>query len=70
MYHLAVDPAARGQGLGSALMDELERRLRALGCVKGYLLVVPENQAVLAWYARRGWTVMNVYALGKALDQA
>ena len=70
VYHLAVVPEARGQGLGSALMDELERRLRALGCVKGYLLVVPENQAVLDWYARRGWNVMNVYALGKALDQA
>ncbi|MCC7361077.1 MAG: GNAT family N-acetyltransferase [Anaerolineales bacterium] len=70
VYHLAVDPAARGQGLGSALMDELERRLRALGCVKGYLLVVPENQAVLDWYARRGWNVMNVHVLGKDLDQA
>ena len=28
VYHVAVDPQARGQGLGSALMDELERRLR------------------------------------------
>lgn len=69
VYHLAVDPAVRGQGLGSALMDELERRLRALGCVKGYLLVVPENAAALAWYARRGWNVMAVHTLGKDLDQ-
>ncbi len=69
VYHLAVDAALRGQGVGSALVAELESRLRALGCVKGYLLVVPENAAVLAWYARRGWNVMAVHALGKALDQ-
>jgi len=68
VYHLAVDAAGRGQGVGSALMTELENRLRALGCVKCYLLVVPENAAVLAWYARRGWNVMAVHALGKELD--
>ena len=68
VYHLAVDAAMRGQGIGSALMAELERRLMQLGCVKGYLLVVPENAAVVAWYARRGWTVMDVLILGKDLD--
>jgi ribosomal protein S18 acetylase RimI-like enzyme len=68
VYHLAVDPAARGQGIGTALMAELERRLKALGCVKGYLLVVPENAAVAAWYARRGWKAMDVTILGKDLD--
>lgn len=70
VYHLAVDSAMRGQGVGSALMAELERRLRALGCVKGYLLVVPENAAVLDWYARRGWQVMAVHTLGKDLDRS
>ncbi len=68
VYHLAVDAAVRGQGVGSALMSELENRLRGLGCVKCYLLVVPENAAVLAWYARRGWNVMAVHTLGKELD--
>jgi ribosomal protein S18 acetylase RimI-like enzyme len=68
VYHLAVDSAARGQGVGSALMAELERRLKALGCVKCYLLVVPENRAVVDWYARRGWAVMDVLPLGKDLD--
>jgi ribosomal protein S18 acetylase RimI-like enzyme len=70
VYHLAVHPAVRGQGIGSALMLELESRLRALGCVKGYLLVVPENPDVMAWYARRGWQVMAVHLLGKDLDPA
>jgi ribosomal protein S18 acetylase RimI-like enzyme len=70
VYHLAVDAALRGQGVGSALMTELERRLKALGCVKAYLLVVPENRAVLDWYARRGWEVMDVLPLGKSLDGA
>jgi len=43
VYHLAVASAFRGMGIGSRLMDELESRLQAKGCLKCYLLVTSDN---------------------------
>lgn len=69
VYHLAVAAAYQGQGLGKALMEELDARLRARGCVKAYLLVVPENTAALEFYRRLGWEAMPIHVLGKELDR-
>lgn len=68
VYHLAVAAVQRRHGLGSALMAELETRLRARGCVKCYLLVDAGTESLLDFYQRLGWGVMDVYALGKDLD--
>ena len=65
VYHLAVAAGWRGQGIGSALMDEVEARLVARGCCKAYLLVAPENAEVTEFYARRGWALMDVLPMGK-----
>ncbi len=43
IYHLAVEAAFRQQGIGSLLMDEVERRLKAKGCLKCYLMVTVDN---------------------------
>ena len=67
IYHLAVSPEQRRSGLGSTLMDEIENRLRAKGCLKSYLLVVKGNEAVEEFYQRRGWGPMNVTLLAKEL---
>jgi ribosomal protein S18 acetylase RimI-like enzyme len=69
VYHLAVAAEARGQGVGTALMTELEARLAAKGCRKYYLLVTPENLGVIAFYQRLGWGVMPVQIMGKAIPQ-
>ncbi len=53
--YLAVHPASRGTGLGSALMDRAEALLLARGCPKINLQVRPENSGVLTFYARRGY---------------
>jgi ribosomal protein S18 acetylase RimI-like enzyme len=68
VYHLAVAANHQGRGVGKALMAELENRLRARGCVKAYLLVVPDNTAALAFYHRLGWDPMPINILGKDLD--
>jgi ribosomal protein S18 acetylase RimI-like enzyme len=65
VYHLAVDACRRGQGIGSALMVDVEARLRARGCIKAYLLVADENPGVMDFYQRRGWATMGVETLGK-----
>jgi ribosomal protein S18 acetylase RimI-like enzyme len=65
VYHLAVDAAWRGRGIGSALMGELEARLVARGCRKAYLLVDGDHPEVKGFYVGRGWELMDVLALGK-----
>ena len=65
IYHLAVAVEHRQQGIGAALMDEVELRLKAKGCVKSYLLVVDGNDAAVLFYKKRGWQEMNVTLLGK-----
>jgi len=69
VYHLAVSHEHRRQGIGERLMDELETRLRAKGCIRCYLLVTRDNQEAIRFYARRGWKPMDdLYAYGKDLD--
>ena len=70
VYHLAVDPAYRHRGIGRALMAELERRLRARGCLKCYLLLVRGNAEAEEFYRRQDWEDMsdNIMLLGKELQ--
>jgi len=68
IYHLAVDQLFRGQGIGSRLMDEVESRLRAKGCLKCYLLVTHDNPEVEYYYQQRGWQHMDtIHLFGKEL---
>jgi ribosomal protein S18 acetylase RimI-like enzyme len=68
IYHLAVDTNYREHGIGSLLMDEVERRLREKGCIKTYLLVTRENESAMRFYEKRGWQRMDtVLIFGKDL---
>lgn len=67
VYHLAVASAYRRQGIGDALMVELEARLRDKGCYKSYLLVAPDNQQAMDFYSHRGWETMEHRIMGKVL---
>ena len=68
VYHLAVEAGWRSQGIGSALMDELETRLIARGCRKAYLMVASEYPQVTRFYERRGWAGMDVLPMGKEFE--
>lgn len=69
VYHLAVASAYRGMRVGSQLMDELEARLRAKGCLKCYLLVTTDNPEAETCYRHRGWQPMDTVRLyGKDLQ--
>ena len=68
IYHLAVAESHRRNGVGAKLMGEVESRLKARGCIRAYLAVVPENQEVLTFYHRLGWAPMPVQFLAKYLD--
>jgi ribosomal protein S18 acetylase RimI-like enzyme len=68
LHHLAVDAAHRGQGIATALLQEVEQRLRAKGCLKVNLLVTRDNVGARALYARLGYQEMTpIVAMGKEL---
>ena len=69
IYHLAVAASFRGQGIGSHLMDEVESRLHAKGCLKCYLLATLDNSEVGQYYQRLGWQPMqDIQLYGKELQ--
>ena len=55
IHRLATRPDHRGRGIASALMAELEHRLRAVGCPKVNLLIEPGHAAVASFYTRLGY---------------
>lgn len=59
LYHLAVVASFRGRGIGSRLMEEIESRLRAKGCIRCYLMVTPDNVEGMRYYEKRGWECMD-----------
>ena len=68
LHHLAVAAECRHAGIGSALIAEVESRLRAKGCLKVNLLVWGDNEAALRLYARLGYQEMaGLVAMGKEL---
>lgn len=67
VYHLAVAKKHRGKGLGNALMDEVEVRLKDRGCIRAYLLVAHDNGGVVDFYKRRAWETMELTIMAKDL---
>jgi ribosomal protein S18 acetylase RimI-like enzyme len=55
LYAIYVDPPAQGAGVGSALLDDAEARLRLRGCTRAVLCVFEANGLARAFYAARGW---------------
>ena len=67
IYHLAVLPALQGQGIGRMLMDELERRLAAVGATKLNLLVEQGNAGVADFYRKLGYAPDDLLFMAKRL---
>jgi len=68
IYYLAVAPELRRGGLGRAMLDEVERRLRRLGCPKINLQVRGGNEEVIGFYERVGYRLDDIVGLGKRLE--
>jgi len=67
LYHLAVDPTLRRRGYGAAMVRAAEQRLAALGCPKVNLQVMPDNEAVVAFYERLGYAVEPRISMARTL---
>jgi ribosomal protein S18 acetylase RimI-like enzyme len=55
LHDFSVLPEAQGFGVGTALLEELERRARARGCSKITLEVHDSNEGAKRLYARFGF---------------
>ena len=55
IYHLAVHKNFRGQGIGAALLNEVEKRLQKKGCLKCLLHVLDDNAEAIEFYKNQGW---------------
>lgn len=55
IYHLAVHNAFRRQGIGQALLAEVEKRLKEKGCIKCLLMIFEDNETAKKFYEESGW---------------
>jgi N-acetylglutamate synthase len=55
VYHLAVDPAYQGCGLGKRLLDECLNGLRRAGVKRVIIMVADDNQRGAEFWKRQGW---------------
>lgn len=56
IYHTAVSPQARGEGIGRALVDAALAALREEGIAKAALVVFKRNEDGNAFWERMGFT--------------
>jgi Acetyltransferases len=55
IYHLAVDPQHRHQGIGGKLAQAALDSLRAAGIQKVHIMVYQNNETGLAFWQSEGW---------------
>jgi ribosomal protein S18 acetylase RimI-like enzyme len=67
VYYVAVGPAYRGRGIGRSLMQNVEDRLRSLGCPKLNLQVRASNSEAVRFYEKLGYQVEPRISMAKHL---
>jgi len=55
LHHVVVAPAARGQGVGAAMVARALDGLAALGIYKTHLDVFADNTPAIAFWQHTGW---------------
>jgi ribosomal protein S18 acetylase RimI-like enzyme len=55
IYHLAVDPAYQGRGVGKRLLDECLDALRHAGLKRAIIMVADNNPRGRQFWRRTGW---------------
>ncbi|WP_217700791.1 GNAT family N-acetyltransferase [Krasilnikoviella flava] len=65
---LYLDRAARGGGLGGALLRRAEQAVRASGHARAWLAVATGNTAGRRFYARQGWVDEGRFAHRAPVD--
>ncbi len=69
IYSVAVHPAHRKQGIGSALVSHAERALAEKGCMKINLQIMDGNESVAAFYSSLGYLAEKRVSMGKSISE-
>ena len=69
IYSVAVHPAHRKQGIGSALVSHAERTLAGKGCMKINLQIMDGNESVAAFYSSLGYSTEKRVSMGKRIKE-
>lgn len=69
VYYVAVAPEHQRKSYGRQLMQTVERRLIARGCLKLNLQVRASNQEIIEFYLALGYVQDDVVSLGRRLIQ-
>lgn len=64
IYSLAVDAAVQGSGIGGMLLDFGIAELKALGCMKVNLQVMPDNTGAVEFYKKTGFELEERISMG------
>ena len=67
IYHVAVAPSHRRQGIATRLVDQVEEGLRALGCRKVNVMVRPDSDGGAKFWAARRYDAGASTQFGKEL---
>ena len=68
LYYLAVDPDFQKRGIARRMVEEVESKLRKLGCPKINLQVRNSNKPVIAFYKHIGFGDDDVIGMGKRFE--
>ncbi len=67
LYYLAVHPEYRGRGVGNALLNRLEKKLKALGCSKLTLELDEEADLLIGFYQKLNYDIVDTLVMQKQL---
>lgn len=67
IYYLASAAHRQGEGIGRALVAEVEKRLLLMGCPKVQLMVRTDNAEAMGFYDHHGYEQFEVAMAGKRL---
>ena len=68
LWVINLHPDFWRQGIGSRLLRAVEDGLRSLGCRRGYLWVLADNQRAIDFYCSQGWPLDGGTKLGLDFD--
>ena len=66
--YLGVSARLRRRGIGRAMIQEVEQRLRRLGCPKINVQIRTSNRQAVAFYKKIGFNEEERVSMGKRLD--
>lgn len=65
---VSIDSLREGEGLGSALLQQVEMAALQEGCRRVWLITTNDNLHALRFYQKRGYELVQIYR--KAVEQA